>query len=214
MNTNTDAKVVLCYGDSNTYGQRSDDVFKGRWPTDIRWTGQLQELLGDGYYVIEEGLSSRTTDLEYTKPGYNGRTYLTPCLMSHNPIDVVVLMLGTNDCRTMYGQSENEITHAIEGLIDDIETHSPAARIVLVSPIHINDEAPQFNALYHRNYDHESVHKSAALGGLYSKLAKRRGLLFLDASGVAHAGTDGVHFDQVSHGPFANSLAKLISSAN
>lgn len=214
MNTNGDAKVVLCYGDSNTYGQRSDDVFKGRWPADIRWTGCLQKLLGDEYYVIEEGLSSRTTDLEYTKPGCNGRMYLVPCLMSHNPIDVVVLMLGTNDCKTMYERSENDIAHATEGLIDDIKTHSPAARIVLVGPIHINDRAPQFDTLYRKNYNSESARKSSALGGLYGELAKRRGLLFYDASEVAHAGDDGVHFDKASHYPFADSLAEIILSAN
>ncbi len=55
MNTNPDATVVLCYGDSNTYGQRSDDVHKGRWPVDVRWTGALQRMLGNQYYVVEEG---------------------------------------------------------------------------------------------------------------------------------------------------------------
>jgi lysophospholipase L1-like esterase len=212
MNVRNDAKVVLCYGDSNTYGQRSDDVFKGRWPTSIRWTGRLQAFLGDGYYIIEEGLSSRTTDLEYLKPGYNGKTYLIPCLKSHNPIDVVVLMLGTNDYRTMYGRSEAEIASAIEGLLDDVETHAPTATVIVVSPIYINDKAPQFDALYSKNYDHESVRKSVALGGLLHGIAVSRGMVFVNAAEVARAGDDGVHFDKASHTSFAEHLAPIIMS--
>ncbi len=73
MNTNPNAISILCYGDSNTYGQRPDGT-KGRYAADVRWTGQLQSLVGDGYCVIEEGLTSRTTNLEYAKkPGRNVR---------------------------------------------------------------------------------------------------------------------------------------------
>src|SRR5476651_2205463 len=98
MTTNPNAITVLCYGDSNTWGQKPDK--SGRYPADIRWTGRLQQLLGNGYYIIEEGLGSRTTDLDYDKKsGRNGKIYLIPCLESHNPIDVVVLMLGTNDLK-------------------------------------------------------------------------------------------------------------------
>jgi len=68
MNTNPNAKTILCYGDSNTWGQKPDK--SSRYLVDVRWTGLLQKTLGDSYYVIEEGLSSRTTDLDYNhKPG-------------------------------------------------------------------------------------------------------------------------------------------------
>ena len=56
MNTNPQAKVVLCYGDSNTWGQNEDKNTGSRYPVNVRWTGKLQELLGNEYYVIEEGL--------------------------------------------------------------------------------------------------------------------------------------------------------------
>ena len=58
-------KTILCYGDSNTYGY--NPVTGGRWPEDIRWTGRLQQLLGDEYKVIEEGCNGRTT--MYKAPG-------------------------------------------------------------------------------------------------------------------------------------------------
>ncbi len=210
MNTKSNAKVVLCYGDSNVYGQRSDDVSKGRWPADIRWTGQLQTLLGDEYYVVEEGLSGRTTDLG-SAMGCNDRAYLSPCLMSHNPIGVVVLMLGTNDCKVVFNRSPQEIAEAIEGMIDDIVKYAKVP-VVLVSPIAIDDQADQFVALYGNDFNKESRQKVAGLAKLFNGIALRRGLSFLDAATVARPGDDGVHFSKESHGTFARSLKPLVVS--
>ena len=86
MITDPGAVVVLCFGDSHTHGIAFDDGQHVRLPADVRWTGQLQRLLGDGYSVIEEGLSGRTTDVDYDdRPGCNGRTYFVPCLLSLDP---------------------------------------------------------------------------------------------------------------------------------
>lgn len=94
-------KSILCYGDSNTYGLMPDSP--DRYPRDVRWTGILQKKLGEDYYVIEEGLSGRTTlwddPIEEHK---NGKKYLLPCLDSHKPVDLVILMLGTNDLKTRF----------------------------------------------------------------------------------------------------------------
>ena len=68
MNTNPNAINILCFGDSNTYGQKPDKT--GRYEANVRWTGVLQQLLGDGYYVIEEGLGSRTTDADCDHQGH------------------------------------------------------------------------------------------------------------------------------------------------
>jgi len=211
MNTKNNAKVVLCYGDSNVYGQRSDDVSKGRWPANVRWTGQLQNLLGDEYYVIEEGLGGRTTDLGRAEPD-NGRDYLAPCLTSHNPIDTIVLMLGTNDCKLMFNRSPLEIAGAIEGIIDDIVKYAKAS-VILVSPISIDNQASQFAALYSHDFNYESGQKVAELAGLFKSIAARRGLSFLDAATVARPGEDGVHFSKESHATFAKSLAPLVTSS-
>ena len=89
-------KRILCFGDSNTYGY---DPKGGRYDEDTRWTMRLQTQLGPEYTVIEEGFNGRTC--VYDDPiegGYkSGAAYLPPCLMSHAPLDVVILMLGTND---------------------------------------------------------------------------------------------------------------------
>ena len=211
MNTSPIAKTILCYGDSNTFGQRSDDVHKGRWPADVRWTGQLQSLLGNTYYIIEEGLSSRTTDLEYDKkPGRNGKSYLIPCLQSHSPIDLVISMLGTNDLKDIFQRSAKDVAEAMGGMIDDIRAYAPAAKIMLVSPIQINDKAEHFTTLYVHNYSVESVQKSQELAAQMELVARQKECLFFDAASVAEPGEDGLHFSRKSHDTFAKAMAERV----
>lgn len=109
-------KSILCYGDSNTYGLMPDSP--DRYPRDVRWTGILQKKLGEDYYVIEEGLSGRTTlwddPIEEHK---NGKKYLLPCLDSHKPVDLVILMLGTNDLKTRFSLTPFDIGASVENLV-------------------------------------------------------------------------------------------------
>ena len=215
MTTNPNATTVLCYGDSNTWGQKPDK--SGRFPVNIRWTGRLQQKLGDDFYVIEEGLSSRTTDLDYEKkPGRNGKTYLTPCLQSHNPIDIIILMLGTNDLKIEFNRSLDDIANATKGLIEDIRENSytknnEPPKVLLVSPIHINNKAQYFQKLYGNVfYDAESVARSRDLAGVLSMVAKETGSFFLDASSVSAAGDDGIHFSKAAHIALADALIKEV----
>ena len=214
MNTKPDAIKVLCYGDSNTWGQKPDKT--GRYPADVRWTGKLQQLLGNDYYVVEEGLGSRTTDLDYDrKPGRNGKTYLVPCLGSHNPIDVVVLMLGTNDLKTGCGRSANDIAQAIEGLVNDIRTFARdqagvAPKVILVSPIEINSDAPRFAEFYTGYYDERAMAESRKLAAVISQLAQQANCEFLDAAITSKPGEDGIHFDEPSEAPLAEALEPMI----
>ena len=214
MNTKSDATTVLCYGDSNTWGQKPDK--SGRYPADIRWTGTLQQSLGDSYYIIEEGLSSRTTDLEYLrKPGRNGKTYLTPCIASHNPLDLVIIMLGTNDLKIEFDRSTAQIATAISELIEDIKNNAwdkqkSIPKIVVVSPILIDDLAPDFKNFYSENYNDESALKSRQLASELMNIAKNSDCRFLDAATVSRAGTDGVHFDEVSHPALGTLIANYI----
>jgi lysophospholipase L1-like esterase len=197
MNNNSAAKTILCYGDSNTFGQRSDDVTKGRWPADTRWTGRLQQLLGDDYYVIEEGLSSRTTNIDYAqKPGRNGRTYLTPCLQSHYPLDLVVLMLGTNDLKDEFNRSAKDVAQTVQQLVMDIqkfaEEYNYPTKILVVSPIYIDDTVTHFAQLYGTNYSHGSVLKSHELAGYLKETASANNCAFFNAASVAVPGEDGI----------------------
>ena len=92
---------ILCFGDSNTWGY--DPATGERFDEQTRWTGVLQAALGGDYTVIEEGLNGRTTVWDDPIEGHkNGHEYLVPCLETHRPLDLVVLMLGTNDLKRRF----------------------------------------------------------------------------------------------------------------
>jgi len=215
MNTNPAAIKVLCYGDSNTWGQKPDK--SGRYPADMRWTGRLQNCLGRQYYIVEEGLGSRTTDLEYVKkPGRNGKTYLMPCLESHSPLDIVVLMLGTNDLKIEFDRSAQAAAEAIAGLVDlirDVAVNrvGQPPTVLLVSPVYIDDQAPDFAEFYGGvYYNDDSGTKSRELAEAIKGIADKMDCEFFDASGVARPGADGIHFSKAAHVGLADALEKEV----
>lgn len=213
MNTLPTAKSILCFGDSNTWGQKPDKT--GRFPANVRWAGILQDALGNDYYVIEEGLSSRTTDLEYSKkPGRNGKTYLDPCLDSHRPLDLIILMLGTNDLKIEFDRSATQIAEATGGLIKLIQEKTKkdgkVVPILVVSPIHIVDTAPRFVEFYTDTYGHDSALKSQQLAGELKRVAEEMDCNFFDASTVAEPGEDGIHFSEASHPALGKALTEIV----
>ncbi|WP_063008141.1 GDSL-type esterase/lipase family protein [Nocardia kruczakiae] len=213
MIVNPSALTVLCFGDSNTFGQPSEG--RGRWPADVRWTGQLQQVLGVGYSIIEEGLGGRTTDLDDPdRDDRNGRKYFQPCLRSHSPLDMVVIMLGNNDLKTKFGRDVGAVATALDGYIDDIEhaawtRNGGAPAVLLVSPIHVDPDQPGF-AEQSSEYGVESVRKSRELAGAIRRVADERRALFVDAATVARSGTDGVHLSRGSHQRLAELIAREI----
>ena len=115
-----DMKTILCYGDSNTWGYnpRTQD----RFPIAERWTGVLAHKLGAEFRVVEEGLNGRTTVWDDPIEGYkNGKEYLIPCLESHRPIDLVVIMLGTNDLKKRFSVSAYDIAQSVGVLVEIVQ---------------------------------------------------------------------------------------------
>ncbi len=216
MNTNPNAVKILCYGDSNTWGQKPDR--SGRFPADVRWTGILQNQLGDDYYVVEEGLGGRTINLDREdRVGRNGKTYLTPCLLSHNPIDVVIIMLGTNDLKTYFDTTPDSIKRGLSGLVDDIHEHAAnrdqkPPKIIIMSPIHINPGAPRFKEFYTDFYDEKSGPRSQELPGIIKQLCGERELLFVDAANYAEVGEDGLHMTHKSHTNLAKAISETVKN--
>ena len=132
-------KQILCFGDSNTYGLIP--ATKDRYDWNTRWTGILSKKIEkNGYRVVEEGLCGRTTIFEdATRKGRKGADLLPIILETHKPIDTVVLMLGTNDCKTAYGATAEKIGSGIELLIKQIKDSDPDINIILVSPIELGE---------------------------------------------------------------------------
>jgi len=211
MNTNPNAKKILCYGDSNTWG-RIPGITK-RYPINLRWPGILQQLLGDAYEIIEEGLSARTTIIDDVKRiGKNGKTYLVPCLETHNPIDIVILYLGTNDLKERFDRNPKQIKEGIEELIKLINEYAwnndnKPPKIILVSPAIVDETVPGVEEKYKG-----AQAKSEQLSRLYTELAQRYGLEFVDAATIVPSSKkDGYHLEADSHKKLAEAFRKMIS---
>jgi len=147
-------KTILCYGDSNTWGfaaelQPADKSYLARYPEEVRWTGVLQALLGEGCRVVEEGLNARVSVWDdVTWPDRNGLKYLRPCLNTHAPIDLVVLMLGTNDLKVRISGYVPDIARAAGTLVKAIQSGNDgpqgrAPEVLLVSPVLVGEGLAQ-----------------------------------------------------------------------
>jgi lysophospholipase L1-like esterase len=205
--------VVLCYGDSNTHGYDCTTLAGGRFPRDVRWPGVLARELGQGHHVVEEGLNGRTTiwDDPY-HPGRNGLAYLGPCLETHAPVDVVVIMLGTNDTKTIFGRTAAEIAAGAGTLLDTVLRSGAgpagaAPRVLLVAPPPPG-EATERSELWGFG---RSRAKGAEMARLYATAAGMRGVAFLDAGPVADVDpADGVHLTPEGHATLGRAVAAAL----
>ena len=202
-------KTVLCYGDSNTWGYRADNA--ERFSPDIRWTGVMSAILGDGYAIIEEGLNGRTTVFDDPIEGFkNGETYLTPCLDTHAPIDIVVIMLGTNDLKMRFSVSAYDIAGGMEKLIKIIKSsesgiHHAPPKVLLLSPAPVG-KLTDFAEMLEGAQD-----KSKKFAKYYSDIAARHDCAFLDIGTVAKTSDiDGIHYDEAAHAAIGKAVAKTV----
>lgn len=215
-------KTILCFGDSNTWGYipNADHAqIKARYSRHERWPGILQDLLGNDYYVVEEGLNSRTTNIDYASPpDRNGKSYLPPCLYSHAPIDLVILALGGNDTKTYFNRSAEDIRDGLADLIDTIQSSFYGPKLMAAPKILILPPAiawPFIEEFVDENgvrFLAGSVQKSQALVRLFAELAQDKGCFYLDISHVRPSKIDGVHYDQKAHRELALLLQEKIQN--
>jgi lysophospholipase L1-like esterase len=200
---------ILCFGDSNTWGY--NPATGERFPRDVRWTGVMQAELGPGCHVIEEGLNGRTTVWEDPVEGDKmGRRHLMPCLESQAPLDLVVLMLGTNDTKQRYSAPPSDIARGI-GVLLDIIASSEAGSRAKAPPVLLIAPAPLGKLTEFAQMFEGGAEKSRALAPLYAALARERGCAFFDASTVARCSdADGVHFEAPVHRALGEAVAREV----
>lgn len=211
-------KHILCFGDSNTHGYcaESFDCADGgeRFNEEERWTCLLGKHLGSEYLVLEEGLGGRTS--VYHDPlteGMCGLDVLFPIMMSHKPLDLMIIMLGTNDTKERFGVSPECIGVGIERLINKAMTinawKNNQPNILLIAPPHILDEmclGPFYGVM-----GAGCVEKSRELAKFYEAVANRTGCYFLDAQNIAEFNkTDGMHLTKKGHSALASHLASIV----
>ena len=208
-------KTILCYGDSNTYGYVPETGM--RYPRDIRYPGRLQSLLGEEYAVIEEGCNGRTTIHDDPIDGWkNGLDYLKPCLNSHKPIDIVILMLGSNDLKITFHLTAQQIAEGAGILVDVIkeftaEKQGFIPKIILVSPPEIGTWiriSPFYGA-----FNEKAIDESKRFPEFYKKIAEDKGCIFFNAAKYIYPSeTDSLHLTPEGHRILAEELCKVIRS--
>jgi lysophospholipase L1-like esterase len=202
-------KTIVCFGDSNTWGY--DPATQERFAPDVRWTGVLQRTLGDGFKVIEEGLNGRTTNVDDPlSPHRNGLTYLVPCLESHMPLDLVTIMLGTNDLKARFGRSGSDIAEAA-ALLAGTAAHLPVGpggtnpNVLLIAPppiAKLTDYAEMFAG---------AGEKSRRFSQHFPTYAAWYGAAVLDAGAVIRSSErDGIHFEADEHRKLGEAVAREV----
>ena len=203
-------KRILAFGDSNTWGY---DARTGkRFGKYVRWTGVLQKLLDEEYTVIEEGLSGRTTVFDDPlHEGLNGLKYLYPCLETHKEIDLLIIMLGTNDCKARFAASSKNIADGAARLIKlakSLDVWKIEASILLISPGPIEKGCESSLVAGKMGICSD---KSYELAKEYKIVAKENDCYFLDASEyVKMNDIDYMHLDEESHTKLGKALAEFI----
>lgn len=206
-------KQILCFGDSNTWGYNGENG--ERFPWGVRWTGLLQEKFAENrtdVRIIEEGLVGRTTVFEDPlRDGRKGTALFPTILETHAPVDVIVLMLGTNDCKTIFKASAKVIGAGIVRLLEQAKRLAPEAEILLVSPIELG--ADVWREEFDPEFSLSSVAVSKALASEYADIAGKYGCTYLDAASVAVPGAaDQEHMDAASHGRLAEAIYEKVKS--
>ncbi|MBD5560584.1 MAG: SGNH/GDSL hydrolase family protein [Clostridia bacterium] len=211
-------KRILCYGDSNTWGyipEGQPDGFHMRFPEDIRWTGVLQNALGDSFAVVEEGLNGRTTSFD--QRGFrcrNGLTYLESSLLTHEPIDIAVIYLGINDLKVQICGDPKQSAESLAALLDFVSRarlgpEGGPTKVLLVLP------PPLGAGILHPPFRDEfgggaAIEASRQLNREYRRIAERFGIESLDAAAYTETGADGIHLTAESHVMLGHAIAQKV----
>lgn len=215
-------KTIVCYGDSNTWGHKSFPYRENtpsllRYGEDERWTGLLQARLGGEYRVEEEGLNGRTTMFDDPLCDCrNGLKCIDYVMTTKYPVDMVILMLGTNDTKSYFNMSSYMIARGAGRIIERIQqgAYSPdggVPEILLVSPIRLNPSvhrqwlASEFGA--------NCLETDAGLAENFRQIAEKLGVHFMDAGEFITADeNDGVHMSAASHALLAEKMLAQVKA--
>jgi lysophospholipase L1-like esterase len=215
-------KRIMVYGDSNTWGfiPIKEGAPSTRYPSDERWPNVMRASLGDNYEVVDEALNGRTTDIaDPTNPqvggaGLDGSAYLPAAIASHLPLDLVVIMLGTNDLKNMFHRSPLRIALGVGNLVDlvassngGVGTKYPAPKVLVLCPPPLGNLAPQaFEDMFS-----SGVEKSKQLPAYYEAVATAAGAEFLDLGKLTPTdGMDGVHLTAAAQKKIGENVAERV----
>jgi len=192
-------KTLMTFGDSNTHGTppiQKRGVY-ARYGRETRWPTVAIAVLGSDWELVEEGLPGRTAAYADPTmgPHMNGQLGLRIALESHGPIDVLTIMLGTNDLKAHFGLTAEGVAAGIASLLaiansEEYQTRHSGFEVLLICPPLVLEQGPISDVFY------GAAAKSAQLAPLYAGLATHWGAKFMDAGQhIGPSQIDGVHFD-------------------
>lgn len=203
-------KRIVCYGDSNTWGWTP--ITMQRYDENIRWPSRTRTILGADYEIVEEGLPGRTTVFADPLRAYcNGVHYLPACLLSHAPLDLLILMLGTNDFQMHFPSSAKVSAQGIQCIIEEarklpLTLHDKKLPVLIIAPVAITDDRLGYKP--NDTIGKEQIEASKELAGQLVFVAQEMECSYLNANDYIKASSrDGLHLDPESHIKLADVIA-------
>jgi len=220
---NADAKRIMVFGDSNSWAWHPVPEIAPvvRYPQDVAWPGVMAKDLGDGFEVINESLSARTavvTDKSVDKglglsgAGLSGAEYLPAAIATNMPLDLVIIMLGTNDVKPVYNRTALQVSLDVMSLVAEaqkdtgVATSYPAPKVLVVVPPHLGKIAnvDWVQAMFPQ----ASVVESGQIAEYLCPLAESVKVLCFDGGSVAEiTGPDGIHMTPENHKKLGDAVA-------
>lgn len=163
-----DAVKVACIGNSITYGSGLKKPVKDAYPA------VLGHMLGDGYWVRNFGIGSRTMLNKGEHPYMKEQIYKEA--LSFSP-DVVIIKLGTNDSKPHNWIHKNEFMKDMQTMIDEFSGLATHPKIYLCYPS--------------KSYDNYGISDETIVNEIIpmiKKLAKKNKLSVIDL----HTAMDGM----------------------
>ena len=208
----TGMKKIICFGDSNTYGYNPENG--GRFDEKTRWPKVLQSMLGDGYEIFEEGQNGRTIANDDPWEGGTkcGMDYVLPMIETKKPVDLLIIMLGSNDLKIKFNLPAADIAGSLMTMLMKIRGYCehfigcPGMKILIVSPPALSEP---FEESYFATFfdDRDVVGRSKELATWYKQVADQFGCYFLNATEKVSAGSvDHLHLDPAGH----RAMAQLV----
>ena len=206
-------KRILCFGDSNTWGYIPEGN-GARYDENTRWTQLMQKALGSDFAVIEEGHNGRTTvffdPFEYRMAGID---YFYPCIVSQSPLDLIILMLGSNDLKARFSVTAPDIADGFDRYHAALKTanlHGSDPKVLLVAPAEM-DPAYHHHPSFSTVFGPDADKRSKGFAEAYRKTAEKHGWSFLDAALYAKASPlDGLHLDAEAHRSLAGAITAKV----
>ena len=205
-------KTILAYGDSLTWGSVPGDP--KQHPREIRWTNVMAKSLGSEYEIITDGLRGRLTayDEHLSDSNRNATQTLPTALYSHAPLDLVILMLGTNDMQPHIAGTSIAAMQGMRRLVTIIQNHVagpdiPNPKVLIVSPPKLCKTQDEF----YTGFFDGTIEQSYKLADYFSQIAQEKDCSFFDAGSVAQTSPiDGVHLDAQNTINIGKALAPIV----